>query len=106
MFSNKRGNVSRARKMCFALMKEHLNITDEEIGGYFGGKARQFVNNQLSSLPINKDKYKNKKEEVFFWVRFVDVQRHVSVVLPPIFPSMLPFCTTTQKCRRFTMEPK
>tara|TARA_R110000868_G_scaffold359012_1_gene620781 strand:- start:435 stop:902 length:468 start_codon:yes stop_codon:yes gene_type:complete len=65
MFSNKRGDVSRARKMCFALMKEHLNITDEEIGGYFGGKARQFVNNQLSSLPINKDKYKDKKEEVF-----------------------------------------
>ena len=45
------------------------------------------------------------KKKFFFWVRFVDVQRHVSVVLPPIFPSMLPFCTTTQKCRRFTMEP-
>jgi chromosomal replication initiation ATPase DnaA len=65
MYSNKRASVSKARKMCFALMKEHLSITDEEIGGYFGGKARQYVNNQLSSLPINKDSYKDKSEEIF-----------------------------------------
>lgn len=65
MYSNKRANVSKARKMCFALMKEHLSITDEEIGGYFGGKARQYVNNQLSSLPINKDSYKDKSEQIF-----------------------------------------
>lgn len=65
MYSNKRGNVSDARKMCFALMKEHLSITDEEIGSYFGGKKRQYINNQLNSLPINKDKYKNKEEANF-----------------------------------------
>lgn len=65
MYSNKRGNVSDARKMCFVLMKEHLSITDEEIGSYFGGKKRQYINNQLNSLPINKDKYKNKEEANF-----------------------------------------
>lgn len=65
MYSNKRGTITNARKMCFALMKEHLTITDEEIGGYFGGKARQYINNQLSSLPINKDKYSSKDEEKF-----------------------------------------
>jgi hypothetical protein len=65
MYSNKRGSVSDARKMCFVLMKEHLSITDEEIGSYFGGKKRQYINNQLNSLPINKDKYKNKEEANF-----------------------------------------
>lgn len=67
MYSKKRGKITEARKMCFALMKEHCNITDEEIGGYFGGKARQYVNNQLSSLPINQDTFSSKAE-----ARFVD----------------------------------
>lgn len=76
MYSKKRGDIPYARRMCFALMKEHLNITDEEIGGYFGGKARQYVNNQLSSLPINKDKYADKKEEIFV-KQFVELSTDV-----------------------------
>jgi chromosomal replication initiation ATPase DnaA len=51
--SKKRGSISEARRMCFALMKEHLPFTDEEIGDYFGGRSRQYVNKELISLPIN-----------------------------------------------------
>lgn len=65
MFSNKRGTVTIARRMCYALMKEHLVITDEEIGKYFGGKQRQYINNQLMSLPINQDVFNNKDDEKF-----------------------------------------
>lgn len=65
MYSKKRGSVIEARRMCFALMKEHLNITDEEIGGYFGGKTRQYINLELQNLPINKDEFNDKEEETF-----------------------------------------
>ena len=46
LISKKRGIISEARRMCFALMKEHLPFTDEEIGDYFGGRSRQYVNKE------------------------------------------------------------
>jgi hypothetical protein len=64
--SKKRGIISEARRMSFALMKEHLPFTDEEIGYYFGGRSRQFVNKELISLPINKDNLWKKRDVKFF----------------------------------------
>jgi hypothetical protein len=46
-------------------MKEHLPFTDEEIGDYFGGRSRQYVNNELTKLPINQDKLATKQEIKF-----------------------------------------
>lgn len=66
LFSNKRGRVAEARRMCFALLKEHLPISDEEIGSYFGGKSRQFVNKEILSLPLNQDKFLTKDEKKFY----------------------------------------
>ena len=63
--SKKRGLVSEARRMCFALMKEHLPVTDEEIGDYFGGRSRQYVNMELTKLPINQDNLATKQEIKF-----------------------------------------
>jgi hypothetical protein len=63
--SKKRGAISEARRMCFALMKEHLPFTDEEIGHYFGGRSRQFVNKELVGLPINKDDLWKKRDLKF-----------------------------------------
>jgi len=63
--SKKRNKITEARRMCFALMKEHLPYSDDEIGDYFGGKSRQYVNKQIISLPINQDKFANKHEAKF-----------------------------------------
>ena len=63
--SKKRGTISEARRMCFALMKEHLPFTDEEIGEIFGGRSRQFVNMELTKLPINQEKLATKQETKF-----------------------------------------
>ena len=63
--SKKRGVISEARRMCFALMKEHLPFTDEEIGYYFGGRSRQYVNKELTSLPINQDNLWKKRDVKF-----------------------------------------
>lgn len=63
--SNKRGKVSEARRMCFALMKEHLHFSDDQIGDYFGGRSRQYVNRELLSLPINQEKFTTKHEAKF-----------------------------------------
>jgi hypothetical protein len=65
--SKKRGVISEARRMAFALMKEHLPFTDEEIGYYFGGRSRQYVNKELTSLPINQDNLWKKRD-----VKFLD----------------------------------
>lgn len=65
--SKRRGVISEARRMSFALMKEHLPFTDEEIGYYFGGRSRQYVNKELTGLPINQDKLATKQQ-----VKFVD----------------------------------
>lgn len=65
--SKKRGTISEARRMSFALMKEHLPFTDEEIGYYFGGRSRQYVNKELTGLPINQEKVATKQQ-----ARFVD----------------------------------
>jgi hypothetical protein len=65
--SKKRGTISEARRMSFALMKEHLPFTDEEIGYYFGGRSRQYVNKELTGLPINQERVATKQQ-----ARFVD----------------------------------
>lgn len=63
--SKKRGLITESRRMCFALMKEHLPFTDEEIGEIFGGRSRQFVNMELTKLPINQEKVATKQEAKF-----------------------------------------
>lgn len=63
--SKKRGVISESRRMSFALMKEHLPFTDEEIGYYFGGRSRQYVNKELTSLPINQDNLWKKRDIKF-----------------------------------------
>jgi len=63
--SKKRGKVSESRRMCFALIKEHLMITDEKIGEYFNGRSRQYVSKELSSLPLNQDSFTTKHEKKF-----------------------------------------
>lgn len=65
LFSNKRGVISEARRMCYALMKEHLGVSDEHIGFLFGGRSRQYVNKELNELPLNRDKYATKEEAKF-----------------------------------------
>ena len=62
--SNKRGKIAEARRMCFALMKEHLPFSDEQIGEYFG-RSRQYINRELINLPINQDKFATKDEAKF-----------------------------------------
>ena len=77
--SKKRGIISEARRMCFALMKEHLPFTDEEIGHYFGGRSRQFVNKELVGLPINQDNLWKKRDVKFvndFMILTTDVLKY------------------------------
>jgi len=76
LFSNKRGKVAEARRMCFALMKEHLPFSDEEIGSYFGGKSRQYVNKELNGLPLNQDKFFTKDEQKFYQ-DFIELTKNV-----------------------------
>ena len=64
--SKKRGVISESRRMCFALMKEHLKMSDEEIGDYFDGRSRQYVNKELTSLTINEDTLSSKHEKKFY----------------------------------------
>lgn len=78
-YSKKRGVISEARRMCYALMKEHLPISDEQIGQYFGGKSRQFINKEIKELPVNQDKFSTKDEAKFvkdFLVLTVEVLRY------------------------------
>lgn len=63
--SKKRGTISEARRMCFALMKEHLPFSDEQIGDYFNGRSRQYINKELTGLPLNQDKFATKQEAKF-----------------------------------------
>jgi hypothetical protein len=65
LMSKKRGVLSEARRMGFALMKEHLPFTDEEIGQFFNGRSRQYVNNELMRLPLNNDKLSTKQDNKF-----------------------------------------
>lgn len=64
--SKKRGNVSIARKMCFVLMKKNLNISDSSIGEYIGGRSKQFVNNELKTIKLDKEKLKTIREIKFY----------------------------------------
>jgi len=63
--SKKRGKISDARRMSFALMKEHLHFSDEQIGDYFGGRSRQYINYELVNLPLNQDRFATKDEARF-----------------------------------------
>jgi len=77
--SKKRGVISEARRMCYALMKEHLRFSDEEIGEYFGGRSRQYINKELIALPLNQDKFTTKDEAKFvndFILLTTDVLRY------------------------------
>ena len=74
--SNKRGIITEARRMCFALIKENLPFSDEQIGEYFGGRSRQYVNKELGSLPVNRDYYKNKQEKKFV-TDFIELSKKV-----------------------------
>lgn len=79
LHSNKRGIVAEARRMCYALMKEHLRISDEQIGFYFGGKSRQSVNQEIKNLPLNQDKFATKDEAKFvddFLVLTIEVLKY------------------------------
>lgn len=64
--SKKRGVLSEARRMCFALMKNNLEITDSSIGDYVGGRSKQFVNNELKSINLEYGKFKNNYEHKFY----------------------------------------
>jgi chromosomal replication initiation ATPase DnaA len=64
LYSRKRGIVSDARRMCFALMKEHLVVSDEQIGDKFD-RSRQYINKELSGLPLNQDSFATKDEANF-----------------------------------------
>jgi len=66
LLSKKRGNISEARRMCFALIKNNLNISDSSIGEYVGGRSKQFVNNELKSVVLDKEKIKTKYEHEFY----------------------------------------
>lgn len=79
LHSNKRGIITEARRMCYALMKEHLPISDEQIGMYFKGKSRQFINRELQNLPLNQDNLSTKDEKKFvndFLCLTVDVLKY------------------------------
>ena len=65
LHSSKRGIITEARRMCYALMKEHLPISDEQIGLYFNGKSRQFINKEIQNLPLNQEKLSTKDEKKF-----------------------------------------
>lgn len=73
--SSKRGKVSEARRMCFALIKEHLTFSDEEIGVYFGGRSRQYINRELTNLPLNQDRL--SKVESKFLNDFMELTKKV-----------------------------
>jgi hypothetical protein len=73
--SSKRGKVSEARRMCFALIKEHLTFSDEEIGVYFGGRSRQYINRELTNLPLNQDRL--SKVESKFVNDFMELTKKV-----------------------------
>ena len=66
LVSTKRGNVSQARRMCYALMKNNLEISDSSIGDYVGGRSKQFINNQLKKIVLTGEKFKTKKDLCFY----------------------------------------
>jgi chromosomal replication initiation ATPase DnaA len=66
LVSRKRGKVSEARRMCFALMKRNLEITDGSIGDYVGGRSKQFVHNELKNITLDEKKFETKKQLGFY----------------------------------------
>jgi hypothetical protein len=79
LVSKKRGNVSEARKMCFALMKSNLKISDSSIGDYVGGRSKQYVHNELRTIVLDKGKLKTKYESQFY-EDFLKLQNQLLVV--------------------------
>ena len=64
LYSNKRGVVTTAKKMCFSLLKRNINVSEGEIGRYFD-KSRQVINHAIKNTPVLGLKYKNKQEAIF-----------------------------------------
>ena len=64
LHSNLRGKIAEARRMCFALIKEHLPFSDEKIGNIFS-RSKQYVHQELKSLPLNQNKLTTKHEAKF-----------------------------------------
>lgn len=67
LYSKKRGVITNARRMCFALLKEFMPITDEEIANHFGGRSRQLISREIQNLPLSELKLTTKDE-----IKFVD----------------------------------
>lgn len=76
LVSKKRGNVSEARRMCFALMKSDLKISDSSIGDYVGGRSKQYVHNELRTIVLDKEKLKTKYE-IQFYEDFLKLQQEL-----------------------------
>lgn len=66
LLSKKRGIISEARRMCFALIKNNLGISDSAIGEYIGGRSKQFVNNELKTILLDETKLTTKYEHKFY----------------------------------------
>jgi len=62
--SNKRGYVHTARTMCFVLIRNHMNVSDAEIGRFFS-KTRQLVSTSIRQSPIGKKNVNNREEMDF-----------------------------------------
>lgn len=77
--SKKRGNVSEARRMCFALMKKNLEISDSSIGDYVGGRSKQFVNNELKTIILDEKKFETK-QQLFFYKDFVKLNNELLII--------------------------
>jgi len=79
LVSKKRGDVSEARRMCFALMKTNLDISDSSIGDYVGGRSKQFVNNELKTILLDEKRIKTKYE-IQFYENFVKLNKELLVI--------------------------
>ena len=75
LYSNKRGKVTTAKRMCFALIKKNIKVSQGEIGRYFD-KSRQVINHALKNTPIDKYNYSNRNE-VIFMKDFTEINKQV-----------------------------
>lgn len=65
LFTTKRGDVSAARKMCFCLIRMHMNIDANSIANLFG-KSRQIVSREIRKFKDNKENHSNRREIKFY----------------------------------------
>jgi len=64
LYSNKRGVVTTAKKMCFSLLKSNIDVSEGDIGRYFD-KSRQVINHAIKNTPIIGSSFNNKQEQIF-----------------------------------------